>query len=150
MSVVRAFSRKLEAMEEIYEFTAETFRKEGIDPSLRPSIDVALEELFTNIVKYGHRGGAPVRVEVTPLPRGVEISMTEEDAERFDPTRVPELDTTAPLEQRLPGGMGIHLVRKLVDSLEYRYSEESRQGRVTFRKTVPDGAGEKGEKIARD
>ena len=49
-------------------------------------------------------------------------------------TLAPEVDTSLPLEQRLPGGLGLHLVRKLVDSLEYRYDSQRRQGRITFRK----------------
>jgi len=61
--------------------------------------------------------------------------LLEREAEPFDPTRAPEVDVSLPLERRRPGGLGIHLVRKVVDSLEYRYVPESRTGRTTFRKT---------------
>jgi len=41
-----------------------------------------------------------------------------------------------PIEQRNPGGLGLHLIRRLVDSMAYEYSQERRQSRITFRKTV--------------
>ena len=43
--------------------------------------------------------------------------------------------STQPIEQRKPGGLGLHLIRRLVDSIEYEYSKQGRQSRMTFRKT---------------
>ena len=77
------------------------------------------------------------------------MTLIEDDAERFDPTAAAAADTTAPLAERTPGGLGLHLVAKLVDSIEYRYVEASRQGRTTFSKALPRVAKE-GEKDARD
>ncbi len=149
MSASRAFRRNFDAMEELFAFTSEAFGKEGIDPRLRPTVDLVLEELFTNVVKYGRKSQAAVHVEVARTPGGVQVTMIEDDAERFDPTTAPATDTTAPLEGRTPGGLGLHLVAKLVDSIEYRYLEASRQSRTTFSKTLLRAAKE-GEKDARD
>jgi anti-sigma regulatory factor (Ser/Thr protein kinase) len=101
------------------------------------------------VVKYGRKSEAAVRVELARTPGGVEVTVIEDDAERFDPTAAPVVDTTKPLESRKPGGLGLHLIGKLVDSIEYRYVEASRQGRTTFRKTSR-GGGKEGEKNARD
>jgi anti-sigma regulatory factor (Ser/Thr protein kinase) len=48
---------------------------------------------------------------------------------------VSDADVGLPLEQRQPGGLGIHLVRRMVDSVEYEYRKELRETRITFRKT---------------
>lgn len=141
MSAVASFRRSFDALEEIFTFTSETFAREKIEDSLRPSVDFALEEIFTNVVKYGRPGPTPVSVELTKVPGGVEVTLTENDAERFDLTRAPEVDVTRPIEERRPGGLGLHLIRKLVDSLEYRYDDSRRQGRITFRKTLAAGQG---------
>jgi serine phosphatase RsbU (regulator of sigma subunit)/anti-sigma regulatory factor (Ser/Thr protein kinase) len=126
----RSFNRNLNSLEKIFAFTATE-----VEAALRPDVDLALEELFTNIVRHGRPSGTPVRIDISPIAGGVEVSLIESEAEAFDPTRAPEVDISLPLERRRPGGLGIHLVRKVVDSIEYRYAPESRIGRTTFRKT---------------
>ena len=107
-----------------------------------------LEELFTNIVKYG-RGQAPVAIEIAAIPEGVEVTLTEPEADRFDVTQAPPVDVTLPAVQRRPGGLGLHLIPRLVDSVQYGYSEGERCSRIVFRKTSaassPGAAGRNGE-----
>jgi serine/threonine-protein kinase RsbW len=47
----------------------------------------------------------------------------EDDGQPFNPLEAPEVDTTKPLEERTIGGLGIHIVRKLMDGLEYQRHE---------------------------
>ena len=136
-AVSRAFGRSLATIERIVEFTSEAYAREGIEPATRPAVDLVLEELFTNVVKYGKARGN-VTVDIARLPGGVEVSVVEDDAEPFDPAGAPAIDIGAPVQERRPGGLGLHLVRKLVDSIEYEYLEASRQGRTTFRVKVAD------------
>jgi phosphoserine phosphatase len=136
-AATRAFRRSLAAIDEIVAFTSDAYAGQRIEPGTRAAADLALEELFTNMVKYGD-SCANVTVEVAKVPGGVEVTLIEDDAGRFDPTAAPGVDIEAPIEERRPGGLGLHLVRKLVDCLEYRYLEASRQGRTTFLKTLPD------------
>jgi anti-sigma regulatory factor (Ser/Thr protein kinase) len=129
------FKRTFDAIPEIAQFTADVFASHQIDPSLLQSVDLVLEELFTNMVKYG-KGDAPVRITLRKAPGGLQGTLTDFGVEPFDVTGAPEVDTGLPLEQREAGGLGLHLVRKLVDSIEYEYLKESRQSRVTFSITV--------------
>ena len=142
MSERASFARRVDALTELFAFTAAAFARQGIPVALLADVDFVLEELFTNVVKYG-RGEAPVAIEIAAIPDGVEVTLIEPEAARFDVTRAPPVDVTLPVGQRQPGGLGLHLIPRLVDSLQYGYSEGERCSRIVFRKTraaAPPGA----------
>jgi len=150
-----SFRRSFGSLAEIFAFTADFFARHGIDAGLLPTVDFTLEELFTNMVKYSPSGDAHVRIDMVTAPGGVEVTLTDYDVERFDVTQAPDANINLPLEQRRPGGLGLHLIRRLVDSMTYEYSNEERRSRITFRKTTAGGKGagavaETGEGNARD
>ena len=134
MTAHRSFRRSFDSIPDIFALTAEVFASEHIDPALLPSVDLTLEELFTNMVKYS-ASSAAVRIDMAKVAGGVEVTLTDYDVEPFDVTQAPDADIDLPIEQRKPGGLGLHLIRRLVDCVQYEYSTESRQSRITFRKT---------------
>jgi anti-sigma regulatory factor (Ser/Thr protein kinase) len=133
--VERAFARDFEAIAALAAFTEEAFERFGIDPMLLPTVDLAVEELFTNMVKYGGGSGADVRVGVAAVVGGVELTLIDRDVDPFDITRAPEVDIGRPIEERDPGGLGLHLIRRMADSVDYRYSAQTRESRITLRIT---------------
>jgi anti-anti-sigma factor len=136
MMYTRSFARSFGSLEAIFAFTTEIFRTHQLDARLLPAVDLALEELFTNMVKYGKTSGAEVRLDLTRVPGGVEVTLTDRDVDFFDVTRAGSVDVNLPIEQRVPGGLGLHLIKQMVDFIEYQYLEESRTSRITFRKTA--------------
>jgi len=131
----RTFARDFASIEAMVSYSAEAFDRLGIDPSLLAAVDFVVEELFTNMVKYARGSARDVRMDVLAIDGGVEVTLTDYDVERFDVTRAPDVDVGAPIDQRRPGGLGLHLIRRMVDAIEYRYSDAAREGRITFRKT---------------
>lgn len=85
--------------------------------------EVVLEEVITNAIKYGYREGERGRIELELGldAEGLEIVIVD-DARPFDPTQAPEPDLNLPLEARPVGGLGIHMVRNLMDSVAYDFS----------------------------
>ena len=135
MTTSAAFKRSFDSIPRIFALTADAFARDGIDTGLLHTVDLALEELFTNMVKYSTTTDVAVRVEIVAIEGGVEVTLTDYGVEPFDVTQSPDVDVTLPIEQRRPGGLGLHLIHRLLDSIEYDYSKEKRCSRITFRKT---------------
>jgi anti-sigma regulatory factor (Ser/Thr protein kinase) len=80
------------------------------------------------------------------VENGVEVCLVDRDVERFDPTAAPDADVSLSLDERVPGGLGLHLIRRLTDTMEYHYDEQTRTATTVFRKYLPSdktkGAGE--------
>lgn len=136
MTLDATFERRIDALPAIFDFTADFWAQHGPAAELHVPVDFVIEELFTNIVKYG-AGQAPVKIALSTIPGGVQVVLEEPEACRFDPTQAPDADITLPIEQRTPGGLGLHLIKRMVDSIDYRYFDADRMGRVTFCKTRP-------------
>ena len=134
----REFDRTFDALNAMFAFTRESFSRETMDARLLPVVDLALEELFTNVVKYATTTRSRVKIDLTKVPNGVEVTLTDRDVDFFDVTRTAEVDVNAPIEDRNPGGLGLHLIKKMVEFFEYQYLEASRTSRITFRCTAPE------------
>lgn len=134
----KTFKRSFDSLEAIVAFTHGTFSSLPLDARLLPVVDLALEELFTNMVKYAKTSDAQSRIDITKVPNGVEVTLTDYGVDFFDVTKSADVDVNLPIDQRTPGGLGLHLTKKLVDFIEYQYLEESRTSRITFRAIAPE------------
>lgn len=132
----RSFARSFDSIREIFEFTSEFFARRQVDLRLLPTVDLVVEELFTNMVKYSPAAVAPVRIDLEKVEGGVEVTLTDSGVEPFDVTQAPDVDIDRPIEEREPGGLGLHLIRRLVDSWGYEYSKPRRESTIRFRKTL--------------
>lgn len=131
----KSFGRRLDSIQLIAAFTSDYFVRETIDETLRYAVDFTIEELFTNMVKYSKGSKNDVEISLARIDGGLEVCMTEYDVDPFDVTLAPDVDIKRPIERRAPGGLGLHLIRRMVDSIDYQYIRESRESRITFRKT---------------
>jgi len=117
----RSFQRRIESLDPIFLFLDEVAAHHGFDASVSYLINLVVEELFTNIVKYGRQQEQEVPISVEKEDGRVVIRIVDNDAPDFDPTHAPRADTEASLSQRKVGGLGIHLIREMVDGFEYNY-----------------------------
>ncbi len=128
------FPRSIESLDPIFAFTEAFFEAKDVDESLLRTVSFAIEELFTNMVKYNAAGPEEILLELTPIAGGVEVSLVDFDTEPFDPTQSRAAKVDGPIEDRPVGGLGLHLIKKMVDSLRYEYAD--RRSTVTFTRTV--------------
>lgn len=92
----------------------------AVPAAVRRSMAIALDELLTNTVSYGlPREGREVTLEVELRPDRLIVTVSD-NCEPFDPVGRSAPDTTSPLNERPMGGLGVHLVRQLVEDVSYR------------------------------
>jgi sigma-B regulation protein RsbU (phosphoserine phosphatase) len=105
----------------------------GLAPTVVHDLNLALEEILTNIISYGYTDSQEheigVRLSVRPGEVKAEV---EDDGQSFNPLAAPEPHTAKALEERTIGGLGIHLVRTLMDGLEYK--RQADKNMLTIRK----------------
>ncbi|MFA5042624.1 MAG: ATP-binding protein [Kiritimatiellia bacterium] len=84
-------------------------------------VNLAIEEIVTNIVKYGYDdpGHHDITVNLTLFPETIRLQL-QDDGRPFDPLQAPEPNVHLPLDQRKIGGLGLHLVRTMVGRIAYR------------------------------
>src|SRR5512136_1768568 len=84
----------------------------------------AVEEAVANTILHGYkRRPGEIQVEVHREGSGLVVQLRDQ-APHFDPTEFPPPDLTLPLEVRRPGGLGIYLVRKFTDMVNYRVTSD--------------------------
>lgn len=117
---------------------AEFAAAHALPAAVRRSVHVVLDELLSNTIGHGFAGrdGGVVTVEAVLGTDRVCVTLTD-DGRPFDPFARAAPDTAIPVEQRRIGGLGIHLVRNLMDEVSYHH----RDGRnvVVLTKRLPGG-----------
>ena len=126
------FRRSIDSVAEIYRFSEDIMSAAEIDESVRFPVHLAIEELFVNLVSYNPGARRDILVEVETVNQGVAVTITDHDAAEFDVSRERPVDTGASLRERKPGGLGLHLVQHMVDTLEYDYRDG--RSRIRFSK----------------
>jgi anti-sigma regulatory factor (Ser/Thr protein kinase) len=109
-------------------------RERGSPPDAGYFVSLAIEELVTNSIKYGYDDAAEHLIEIvlSIMQRVLTVQFVD-DGRAFDPSLVPAPDLTQPLEDRPVGGLGIHLLRELTDSMSYERRDGANRLTLTKR-----------------
>lgn len=114
--------------------------EQRLAPEIVADMQVALDEILSNIAKYAYADGAEHRIDVRlRVLGGVLEAVVEDDGAPFDPLAVPAPDVSAPLRERRVGGVGIHFARNLLDELTYERIGE--RNRLVLRRRFEIGKG---------
>jgi len=127
--VERRFPRNLGSLEPMARFVAEYVRSKGFDAEHSFTVDLLVEEIFTNMLRHAKGGGLDVSVELGGDVPDLVLTLRDFDVESFDPTAAPPAGA--------PGGegVGLRLVRRISDSIRYEYRERS--AIITLTKRFP-------------
>lgn len=122
-------------LQRLSEEVAQFCQEQSLDNDVAFDLNLALEELFTNTLRHGGCQGMSdaVHIRLERAGDGVRVEFCDR-GRAFDPVSAPEPDLESPLEQRDAGGLGIHLVRRIMSDLRYQRSDE--WNLITMRKSI--------------
>jgi phosphoserine phosphatase len=126
--------REFGALEQAVALVAEFWRRHHLPDGDRFAVDFAIEELFTNMLKYGRASATRIRLRLQREPGAVAVLLVDPDSDPFDPTAARPVDLAAPIEKRTPGRLGLPLIHKLVDDFAFEYAGS--ESRISFRKRM--------------
>ena len=131
------FPAKLDQLEPVQKFVLDQLRGFPYTERTRAQLDVAVEEIFVNIAHYAYRpeqlGEATVRCCVGGSPLQVTIQFLD-NGKPFNPLAKEDADITLSAEERQIGGLGILMVKKSMDAVDYTY--EDGKNILTIKKSI--------------
>lgn len=137
-----AITNQFEAIHAMSE-AVETFcQKAGMDQHSLMSLNLAMVEWVSNIIKYSTLSHGSHDIEVLVALRDDVIETTIRDAGvAFDPTDTPEPDLESDIKDRPIGGLGIYIIRNLVDT--FQYTRQNGRNQIVMRKTLRSSEADK-------
>ncbi len=132
----RSFDAKDENLSKVLEFIEGELENAGCSMRIQIAISVVIEEIFVNIAHYAYPDGdgsgtAKIAVDIDEAAR-VATFIVSDKGIAFDPLQKEDPDLTLPAEQREIGGLGILIIKKTMDSVEY--IRENGENKLTMTK----------------
>ncbi len=102
------------------DFFREQMGESNVSAKLRSQVNVAVDEVFSNIARYS--GATVVTLGCRVTEEEIELRFSD-NGRPYDPTETPDPDMSLPAEDRKIGGLGIYMVKKTMDELHYEYTD---------------------------
>ena len=121
----RTLPAVIDSIPQVTAWIDEELEKLNCSMKAQMQIDVAIDEIFSNIAQYaypGKEGSASVQLEFQEDTRMLSITFVDQGIP-FDPLSQKEPDTSLGIEERKIGGLGIFLVKKTMDEVSYQYRD---------------------------
>jgi anti-sigma regulatory factor (Ser/Thr protein kinase) len=116
---------QVEQLEELAGILETVSEEWDIPMKVSLNLNLVLEELITNIIFYGYDDKNEHRIFIRLYKKDNEIEIQiEDDGKEFNPLLAAEPDIDESIENRKIGGLGIHFVRKIMDGMNYRRSDD--------------------------
>ena len=126
---ISTFPARFEFLDEIRNFVAEVAHEGGFTEKAIYSLQLAADEAASNIIEHAYQGVANASLQMTCDMQDDELIITMRDSGKpFDPSNVKQPNLKADLSKRQIGGLGVYLMRKLMD--EVRYESNAKTGNL--------------------
>ncbi len=111
----------LENLSLIGDFISNSMIASGLDARKIFEVQLAVDEACTNIIKHGYTDEAGTIDIICCTRNGELVVVIKDEGKPFDPTSVQPPDLNASLEERQMGGLGVHLIKTMMDEVRYEF-----------------------------
>ena len=115
----------MDSLAQIFDLIDQFVNAEEIADDARHAILLAVDELFTNMVKYHPTNSSDVSIKLSTEGQTLIVQLVDQNVDPFDVTKKPDPDLTGSLEDREPGGLGIFLTKKFIDDVQYQHGDRT-------------------------
>lgn len=116
------FNRSISQLDSLFNFITKFTEFFQIGLSEKNTINLAVEEIFTNMVKYNPESSARINLELNCDDNKISVCLTDAESQPFDLTKARVYDLEQPVNQRPVGKLGLHLVKQMMDTVDYSYN----------------------------
>ena len=127
---------KVANLQQVLDFVDENLTSMRCPMKIMMQIDVAVEEIFVNVASYAYTpntGSVTIRMDLQEKPRAVVITFIDSGVP-YNPLAKEDPDVSLSAEERSIGGLGIFMVKKTMDKMEYEYKDK--QNILTMTKVI--------------
>ncbi len=127
----RSFKSTTTALSDVREFVNDRAASFGFGDKEVSEITLAVDEACTNVIKHAYKGNPDSQFEVRIIASGIEFEVVVRDwGDSFDPEKVPVPNIKEKVKRHRAGGLGMFLMRKLMDSVEYHGRDAANEVRL--------------------
>lgn len=126
----KKFKRDINSLDDIFQFITEFINLNKINEANSYYLNLAVEELFTNLVKYNADIPDPILIDLSKTSDSLVVEIIDKSDKPFDINKAAHYDTKQSLEKRPVGGVGLHLIKKMFDEMKYEFHD--RRSKITL------------------
>jgi anti-sigma regulatory factor (Ser/Thr protein kinase) len=131
MTMEKTFKRDFSSLDPIFRFVTKITSSERANERTDFCVKLAVEELFTNMVKYNSKSATDITIRAASQGGSLVVELIDSDVDPFDPATADEAGVDEALADRRIGGLGLRLVRSVVDRITYEYKNRTMTVTVT-------------------
>lgn len=119
------FPGRFDSLDKIRDFVVQAARQAGFDEDGTFAVELSVDEAFTNIIEhaYGGEGRGDIDCSVEITDQDLIVSL-QDQGRPFDPSKVPIPNHNVPLEKLKPRGVGLFLMRKMMDEVQFEFTQD--------------------------
>jgi serine/threonine-protein kinase RsbW len=130
------FKRDIQSLGAIFNFIRDWSSQINLNENTIREIKLAVEEIFTNMVKYNKESPEDIQIEISSKEGMIRICLIDLKGKPFDIWQAKKYNTRQPLEKRPIGKVGLHLVKRLMDDIHYEFHDK--QSKITLIKKLKE------------